>query len=290
MILSERKALFEPFKEKIEKEINQAIYEMGEKSNLRDACEYALTNGGKRFRPLIVLMVAEALPPKLNAMKAALSVEFFHTASLIADDLPSMDNDDMRRDKPSLHKVYEESVAILTTYTLISMGYSYIQKNAEEMGRTMGFSGYSDKACVLALKAVSDLAGILGATGGQYLDLFPEATNLANLRKMIYQKTVTLFEISFILGWIFGGGNFQRIDEVKKCAYHLGMAFQIADDMSDVLQDKRQKNNIAAFLGKKEALRSFHHEMAEFEKMLQTLGIQTENFAAISSLLSTSIK
>lgn len=288
MILGQEKEVFQPFKELIEKEILDAVHQMGEKSVLRDACEYALTNGGKRFRPLIVLMVADALPGKLNAMKSALAVEFFHTASLIADDLPSMDNDDMRRSKPSLHKVYEESVAILTTYTLISLGYSYIQKNSEEMGRSMGFSAYSDKTCVMALKAVSDLAGILGATSGQYLDLFPGELNLANLQKMIYQKTVSLFEISFVLGWLFGGGTWERLPEVKKCAYHLGMAFQIADDLNDLIQDKRQKNNIASFLGKAEALRSFHQEMKEFQKCLETLGLQTESFSAISSLLISS--
>jgi len=83
--------------DRIEQEIARSILSFGEKTKLRDACEYALTNGGKRFRPLIVLLIAEGLGKGLNVSEAALSVEFFHTASLIADDLPCMDNDDERR-------------------------------------------------------------------------------------------------------------------------------------------------------------------------------------------------
>src|SRR6202167_2596390 len=100
-------------RDKIEQEIAKSILSFGEKTKLRDACEYALTTSGKRFRPLIVIFIAEALGNGLNVYEAALAVEFFHTASLIADDLPCMDNDDERRDKPSLHKVYGEAIALL---------------------------------------------------------------------------------------------------------------------------------------------------------------------------------
>src|SRR5580700_10040570 len=93
-------------RDRIEQEIAKSIASFGEKNKLRDACEYALTNGGKRFRPLIVYLIAEGLGNNLNVSDAALSVEFFHTASLVVDDLPCMDNDEERRDKPSVHKVY----------------------------------------------------------------------------------------------------------------------------------------------------------------------------------------
>ena len=91
-------------RKKIEEELFSFVEKMGERNTLRDACGYALTNGGKRLRPLFVLMIADALGFGLDAMPAALGVEFFHTASLIADDLPCMDDDDMRRSRPSLHK------------------------------------------------------------------------------------------------------------------------------------------------------------------------------------------
>src|SRR3989339_1471770 len=114
---------FFSYRDKVEQELAKSISRLGEKTKLRDACEYALTNGGKRFRPLIVLMVSEALGKDLNVSDAALSVEFFHTASLIADDLPCMDNDDERRDKPSLHKVYGETISLLSSSALITAAF-----------------------------------------------------------------------------------------------------------------------------------------------------------------------
>ena len=116
-------------KNKVEEELKSVISNLGEKTKLRDACEYSLLSGGKRVRPIIVLMIREALGARFDVMPAALATEFFHTASIIADDLPCMDNDDQRRDKPTLHKVFDESVALLSSYTLISLGYEYIHKN-----------------------------------------------------------------------------------------------------------------------------------------------------------------
>src|SRR5512146_3527868 len=120
--------LLERYRRRFEEEHPQAIERMGEKNVLRDACEYALIHGGKRLRPLIVMMTADALGRGLDVMPAALSVEFFHTASLIADDLPCMDNDDFRRNVPSLHKAFGESVAILASYTLIAEGYGALHR------------------------------------------------------------------------------------------------------------------------------------------------------------------
>lgn len=280
-------AFLRPFKNRIEAEISIALETMGEKTKLRDACAYALESGGKRFRPLIVLLIGEALPFKLNVIPSALSVEFFHTASLIADDLPCMDNDDERRNKPTLHKVYEESVALLASYTLISQGYSYIQKNAAEMAKNPSFANVSDKACSLALQIVSELAGISGATGGQFLDLFPPDGSLTTLRKIIYQKTVTLFEIAFVLGWLFAGGDFTKLMDVRKCAFHLGMAFQIGDDLQDVFQDKKQEgeSNIAVQLGISEAVLLFCKEMSSFQEKLKELGLYSEGFRMLNFLL-----
>src|SRR5258708_26357 len=102
-------------RDRIEQEIAKSILCFGEKTKLRDACEYAFRNGGKRVGRLIVILIAEALGNDLNVYESALSVEFFHTASLIADDLPCMDNDDERRDKPATHKVYGEAIALLAS-------------------------------------------------------------------------------------------------------------------------------------------------------------------------------
>jgi len=290
MMLREKRTLASllPLKESIEKELAKAVQTLGEKTKLRDACEYALTNGGKRFRPMIVLMIGEALSASNSLIPAALAVEFFHTASLIADDLPCMDNDDERRNKPSLHKIYEESVAILASYTLISLGYAYIHKNVEEMARSPSNAAKSDAACSIALNTVSHLAGIFGATNGQFLDLFPPDQSLKTLQKIIYQKTVTLFEISFVLGWVFAGGSPALMPDVKACALHLGMAFQIGDDLQDMLQDGDHENasNIACQLGIEIAVPLFCQEISSFKEKLQKLGLYTEGFKTLIYLLA----
>ncbi|NDD58252.1 MAG: polyprenyl synthetase family protein [Chlamydiae bacterium] len=275
-------------RDKIEQEIAKSISFLGEKSKLRDACEYALTNGGKRFRPLIVLMVAEGLGRGLNVFEAALSVEYFHTASLIADDLPCMDNDDERREKPSVHKVYGETIALLSSYALITAAFEKIHRNAKIMKDAGApHNQNSDRACVLALETATHCAGILGATGGQFMDIFPPSISLDVVKQVIYKKTVTLFEVSFVFGWIFGGGDLDQIDYVKKAAYHLGMAFQIADDIGDLLQDdKNQRDiNLARLVGKERALCIFDEEMKLFEKQLSELHLFTPSFKKMSDML-----
>jgi len=234
-------------KNKVEEELKSVISNLGEKTKLRDACEYSLLSGGKRVRPIIVLMIREALGARFDVMPAALATEFFHTASIIADDLPCMDNDDQRRDKPTLHKVFDESVALLSSYTLISLGYEYIHKNTLLLPK----DAEPEKICVAALEIVTKAAGIFGATNGQFIDLFPPDHTLETIEKIIYQKTITLFEISFCLGWLFGGGDREKIEDVKLLAYHLGMAFQIGDDLGDVSQDESRscEINIASLLG-----------------------------------------
>lgn len=275
-------------RDKIEQEIAKSIISLGEKTKLRDACEYALTNGGKRFRPLIVLLVAEALEMGLNVVEAALSVEYFHTASLIADDLPCMDNDDERREMPSLHKVYGESIALLASYALITAAFEKIHRNALVMRESGApFAQASDRACMLALESATHCSGILGATGGQFHDLFPPNHNLETVKQVIYQKTVTLFEVSFIFGWVFGGGDVSKLDLVKKAAYHFGMAFQTADDLGDMLQDEKKQReiSIARLIGKERALAFFEEEMRHLNKLLEELKLLTPSFEKMCNTL-----
>jgi len=264
------------YREKIEAELRKFIEQMGEKNRLRDACEYALTNGGKRLRPILVLMIADAIGTCRDVIPAALSVEFFHTASLIADDLPCMDNDDVRRDKNSLHKEFDESTAILASYALIAEGYGGIYRNSRNLTS-------SDGITALCLEAATRCAGINGATGGQFLDLNPPDAKLETIKKIIYQKTVTLFEIAFVFGWLFGGGDPSELPKVKRCSYHLGMAFQIADDLLDNTQDEVQESsiNISSACGKDIATSLFEKEMERFRNSLQELGLWNENFQAV---------
>lgn len=282
--------MFEQFKMQVEQKIDQTIEEMGEKNLLKEACEYALKSKGKRLRPIFVLMIADAIGLNLNVIDAALSVEFFHTASLIADDLPCMDNDDERRDRPSLHRVFDESIALLASYTFIAMGYDGIAKNCRKMKAHPSFNKQAEKTAVLALEIASRCGGMQGATHGQFLDLFPPNHELKTILKIIEQKTVTLFQLSFAFGWLFGGGDPQQIDEVQKVASHLGMAFQIADDLQDLSQDEMQEGevNIVKILGREKTLALFSTEINQFIEGLKKLNLWNENFEkSVDFLINT---
>ncbi len=263
----------EHFRAQVEAGLIQFIEQMGEKNLLRDACEYALLNRGKRLRPILVLMVADALGTGADVLPAALSVEFFHTASLIADDLPSMDDDDLRRNRPSLHKAFGESVAILASYALIAEGYGGIYRNAQDF----------PEGALICLEAATRCAGIKGATNGQFLDLYPPDFTVETIQKIIYQKTVTLFEISFLFGWVFGKGDLKKLESVKRAAYHLGMAFQMADDLIDGPQDSRI--NLVIAVGREQALKMFESEVRGFVSSLKKLGLWNKTFQEVVSWL-----
>jgi geranylgeranyl diphosphate synthase, type II len=280
--------LLEGYRQKFEKELSLAIHRFGEKNPLRDACEYALVSGGKRLRPLVVMMTADSLGHGLDVSPAALGVEFFHTASLIADDLPCMDNDDFRRNRPSLHKAFGEATAILASYTLIAEGYGGIHLNGELMKGDARFARQASEASLLCLAAATRCAGMQGATNGQFLDLFPPDSTWKTIQKVIVQKTATLFEISFYFGWLFGGGNPMLLENLRMCAFHLGMAFQIADDLDDLAQDETTGVNIVSVLGKEKAISLFEREIALFRNSLEKLGLWTAPFQELVACLNRS--
>ena len=285
-LIAPKTALLKPLIKTFETFLEQNILLLGEQSKLRDACEYALLNGGKRIRPLIVMMVARALGNNLDVLEACLSVEYFHTASIIADDLPCMDNDDYRRSKPALHKMHGETVALLASYALISAGYEKIFHSVQSLSKQKApFSERANEACAISLDAATRCAGISGAVGGQFKDIFPKDHSLEEILDVIYKKTVTLFEIAFVYGWVFGGGELQKVDEIRKAAFHFGMAFQIWDDIGDMDQDGVDSINIAQACGKEEAKRRLEKEVETFTFKMKKLGMWTPEFQQVVNLL-----
>jgi geranylgeranyl diphosphate synthase type II len=279
----------QPYIKSIEEKIRQEISNLGPKNSVRDACEYALLNGGKRFRPALALMIADALGYGMDVFQAALGIEYFHTASLIADDLPCMDNDDERRNKPSVHRIYGETTALLATYALISAGYACIAKNANSIKLTPHpYAFKSDYLCVLALENAAYNTGLYGATGGQFLDLYPKDNSRDVLLDSIRKKTVTLFEISFVFGWLFGGGDPTRLNLVKQSAAHFGMAFQIADDIDDREQDliNSRSINTANLFGVDLAEKMFHEELSSFYLTLAQLQLDGGDIKNLGLLLA----
>lgn len=268
-------SIFSNFEENFKSLLEKEFLKIKEETLLKDALYFALTNGGKRLRPLIVDLVAKALNKNQNVEASLLSIEFFHTASLIADDLPCMDNDDLRREKPSLHKQFGEATALLASYGLITKAFEKIYENLETSTLKQ-----KEKRVNLALKEVSFAAGIGGATGGQFLDLFAQKPTLKQINEIIEKKTARLFEVSFLLGWLFGGGNLKGLSMVKKLGYHFGFAFQVADDLQDMNEDeqKEKKINIALHIGKEKAEELFQKHINKFENYLEKLNIKTESF------------
>jgi geranylgeranyl diphosphate synthase type II len=270
--------VLERYREEVEGAIKKKIETMGGNTLLRDACEYALLNGGKRLRPIVVLMMGRALGKGKAVFEAAMAIEFFHTASLVADDLPSMDDDDERRCKPSLHKKYNEALALLTSYGLIAEGYGCIAKNAKDE---------EGNVCLLALENATYNTGLLGATGGQFLDVFPPNFSEETLKEVISKKTTALFEVAFVFGWLFGGGDAEALGEVKRAAEHFGLAFQLADDIDDFEQDllKEKRVNYAVAFGKEAALHLFHEEMRLFDETLLRLNIAMDEWRELAKFI-----
>jgi geranylgeranyl diphosphate synthase, type II len=280
----------ERLKNNIEKSILDSVDQLGEKSPLLDACHYCLTNGGKRLRPLIVLLIAEALGKEYDVMNSALSVEYFHTASLIADDLPCMDDEKTRRNKPALHIKFNQSTALLASYTLISAGYEMICKNAKVLSKHLKDKDMANRACMIAMDEITTNAK--KATTGQYFDLFPSEKTDKMILKVIHQKTETLFEIAFVLGWIFGGGDLSLLEDVKQAARSFGKAFQIADDIGDIHQDDANESgiNIVTNLGLDKAIELFNNEITNLKIKLDSLKIKTPSFLCLIDLLEKTIK
>ena len=260
--------VFAPYKTRVEQAMLNDLRSWNDGTELQKACEYVLMNGGKRWRPAVVLVIADAIGRGRDALKAALAVEYFHSASLVVDDLPCMDNEEERRGKPVAHLVYGEATSLLVSYALIAEGYKAICQNAHEAEN-------AEAVRHEALINVTENMGIHGVTGGQYLDLYPPKLDEENVLEVLRKKTVALYEVAFVLGWLFGGGALEKLPVVKRAAHHFGMAFQIADDFGDVEQDALNERaiNLATVCGKKRAEEVFHVELAGYRQAIKELSL-----------------
>ncbi len=277
-IFSEQaKVVLEPYKARFEKEMVEAFTSFGPQNSVRDAMEYALKGDGKRFRPALVYMVADGLNKAKNVSPAALAVEYFHTSSLIADDLPCMDNDDFRRGRATTHKVYGEAIALLASYALIASGFEEIAKNEAE----------NPEISRLAVLQASKTMGAPGLIGGQFYDLFPKDLDREKLLMILDMKTCALFDLCMTLGWLFGGGNLALLGDVHKAAYHFGLAFQILDDLDDSQKDKEANRavNFANLFGTNEAVYAVEANVRSFQESLKKLKLdQTPLFGLSEGL------
>jgi len=194
-------------------------------ADLQEAMEYSLMAGGKRLRPVLVLECCRLCGGDADkAIPFAAAVEMIHTYSLIHDDLPAMDNDDMRRGRPTNHKVYGEATAILAGDALLTAAFEQLAK-----------ADLPPQRIVEAVTCLSRCAGAPGMVGGQVLDMAGEGRSLSisELEQLQSLKTGALISAAAQLGCIAAGGSTQQREKIVTYAQALGRAFQVRDDMLD---------------------------------------------------------
>jgi geranylgeranyl diphosphate synthase type II len=194
---------------------------------IMESMRYSLLAGGKRLRPIFVLDFCRMCGGDWQAAAPfAAALEMIHTYSLIHDDLPCMDNDDLRRGKPTNHKVYGEAMAVLAGDGLLTEAFTMLAS-----------APFSAEIRIRAVQVLAECAGALGMVGGQVLDILSEQRqcNEQEIINIQSRKTGALIKAACILGVVAGNGTQEQIEAADAFAENLGLAFQIRDDMLDVI-------------------------------------------------------
>ena len=213
--------------------INIAISEAVKQENclygkIFDAMKYSLDAGGKRIRPVLLLEFARIFGvPITDAMPFAVALEMIHTYSLIHDDLPCMDDDDLRRGRPTSHKVFGEAVAVLAGDALLNRAFEHILNNSHT---------FSDATILKALRCLASASGADGMIGGQVIDMEGEhrSLNINEIEQLQDMKTGALIKSAATIGCILGQASDVHIALAKTYATDIGLAFQIKDDILNV--------------------------------------------------------
>ena len=224
----------EPYLKSRQKRIDRALerYLPKEKTRpptIHKAMRYSLFAGGKRLRPILCLAAAETCGGKIdNGLPLACALECIHTYSLVHDDLPSMDNDDFRRGRPTCHKVFGDGIAVLAGDALLTIAFEIVSR--------VKFSPRYNLSILLREIAVA--AGSRKLIAGQVADLEAEGRNIdmMGLRYIHENKTAAILTTSVRLGAMSAGANPKDLDAITKFGRALGLAFQIIDDILDVTQ------------------------------------------------------
>lgn len=226
-ILEQRSLIYREYIENYLKNYMQQFREEPQK-RLYEAMEYSLLAGGKRLRPIFAFEFCRMCGKNWeNAAPFAAAIEMIHTYSLIHDDLPCMDNDDLRRGRPTNHKVFGEGLAVLAGDALLTDAFMVASSAALPDPKQMGY----------AISILAHNAGSMGMVGGQVLDIMSEEREISEEEILNIQsrKTGALINSACVLGVIAGGGSEKQIEAAAKFAACLGLAFQIRDDMLDVI-------------------------------------------------------
>ena len=199
---------------------------------LNESMRYSLMAGGKRLRPIMLMAAADAVGDDGDRYLATASaLEMIHTYSLIHDDLPAMDNDDFRRGKPTNHRVYGDATALLAGDALLTLAFETIAHENTDANKV-----------VAVVREVGAAAGHMGMVGGQVLDLAAENHRIGmdELKKLHLGKTGALFRAAVRSGGILAGASTAELDALSVYAENFGLAFQITDDILDVVGNEKE--------------------------------------------------
>ena len=246
--------------------------------------KYCIQAGGKRFRPMVLLLTSQAFCNNYeNAVPFAVALECIHTYSLIHDDLPSIDNDDIRRGKPTCHKKFDEATAILAGDGLLNISFEIMLDKLKNS---------FDNKYIDVIQCIALSAGTKGMIAGQVLDIKAEGNkNISSqeLFKIYENKTGKLILASMKCGAIIGNANEEQLKIVEDIAYKLGIAFQIQDDILDIEgnQDeigkpiksdlKNDKSTYVSIYGLKKAKKDYQILSQEVLEGLEKLGFKEKN-------------
>ena len=289
--ISQIENLISNFSEKFDKKLINLIPKKKISSkHLYNAMKYIIDVGGKRLRPIFLTEISNLLGVKReNSFRAAASVELIHCYSLVHDDLPSMDNDDLRRGHPTCHKKFDEATAILVGDALQSLAFEILANDKTHK---------DFKKRIMLISELSRSSGCQGMVGGQMLDLEAEKKklNLKEIYNLQRLKTGELFRFSCISPFILAG-KANKIKIFEEFSSNLGLAFQIKDDLLDIEGNEKEigkktqkdlvkgKETLISLLGKEKAKKKSEELIKKSLKILEKFGNKAKNLIDLTNFI-----
>jgi len=239
------------------------------------AMEYAITGGGKRVRPMLMLLSADTLNiPHKKIIRLAVALECIHTYSLIHDDLPCMDNDDYRRGRPTVHKVFGEAIAVLAGDALLNL--------ASEIMLDACINNHS---LISAALFISRAAGITGMVCGQAADITKNRYDETELIKMYTGKTGALIQAAIAVPYI--AEQNENVPVIKELGRHIGLVFQLADDLLDYRDGSdKEKTTYVSLFGEQKTLEKIASFNTKCNKFYDALGLSQSALKEYTEQLS----
>lgn len=277
----------------VEKRLGELLPEnSAEYRAVTDAARYSLFLGGKRIRPIIMLEFCRLYGgDTASVIDFAAALEMIHTYSLIHDDLPSMDNDDLRRGMPTNHIKFDEATAILAGDALLNMAFEITSSFEDE--------NIKDKDVLKAISVLARSSGARGMIGGQMIDIESENKTLTieELKYLHSLKTGAIIRASGVCGAILAGADEEKIKAVDKFCFNLGIAFQIQDDILDIVGNEKElgkktgsdeqnnKNTYVTLLSLEKAEKLSREYTEKAEKSLDLFGEKAGGLLYIAEML-----